>query len=174
MNPKGWEGLTDAEKIEFWKVRQAKWDERFMEMARMVASWSKDRSRKVGAVIVGTGGEIVSVGYNGFPRNADDEVEDRHERPAKYRWTEHAERNAIYNAARTGARLAETTIYLPWYPCMDCARSIVQSGIRCVVAIEPNWDDPTFAQDFKDVPALFREALVAVRFLEGKPPEQKP
>lgn len=151
----------------------ANWDQRFMDLARLVASWSKDRSRKVGAVIVGPGREVVAVGYNGFPRGVDDAVESRHERPAKYRWTEHAERNAIYNAARTGASLAGTTIYLPWYPCMDCARAIVQAGILEVVAIEPDWNDPKFADDFRDVPALFTEACVAVRFVPGAAPKQQ-
>jgi len=149
------------------------WDTRFMEMAREVASWSKDRSRKVGCVIVGPAREIRSTGYNGFPRGAADDVEARHQRPAKYRWTEHAERNAIYNAARAGICTMGCAIYLPWYPCMDCARAIVQAGIYQVVAVEPDWNDPTFAADFEDVKQLFTECGVEVRFVAGEAPKQK-
>lgn len=149
------------------------WNERFVELARFIAGWSKDRSRKVGAVITGFNKEILSVGYNGFPRGVDDNVEARHERPAKYAWTEHAERNAIYNAARTGVKLEGATIYLPWYPCMDCARAIVQVGINDVVAVAPDWNDPKFGADFKLVKELFEEVDVYVTFVEGKAPEQQ-
>lgn len=144
-----------------------------MDLARLVATRSKDRSRQVGAVIVGLGKEIIATGYNGFPRGINDTVEERHQRPAKYRWTEHAERNAIYNAARSGVSTFGAIIYLPWYPCMDCARAIVQSGISEVIAVEPDWNDPTFAADFKDVAVLFEEAMVAVRFVAGAAPVQK-
>jgi len=149
------------------------WDDRFMGLAREVASWSKDRSRKVGCVIVGPNREIRATGYNGFPRGVADDVEARHQRPAKYRWTEHSERNAIYNAARSGVSTEGCRIYLMWYPCMDCARAIVQAGIVEVVAVEPDWNDPTFADDFRDVKQLFVEAGVACRFVAGEAPKQK-
>lgn len=149
------------------------WNVRFVDLARLVGSWSKDRSRKVGAVIAGFNREILSVGYNGFPRGVNDDVEERHQRPAKYLWTEHAERNAIYNAARRGVELEGATIYLPWYPCMDCARAIVQVGISDVVAVEPDWNDPTFGKDFALVKELFSEADVWVTFVEGEAPKQQ-
>lgn len=149
------------------------WDERFMGLARQIATWSKDRSRKVGCVIVGERREIRALGYNGFPRGVNDNVESRHERPAKYRWTEHAERNAIYNAASTGVAIAGCTIYLPWFPCMDCARAIVQAGLIAVVAVEPDWQDPKFKDDFADVPRLFYEAGVDLRFVPGEAPKQQ-
>src|SRR3954465_12147778 len=84
---------------------RADWDGRFMRMAGEIAGWSKDLSRKVGCVIVGPKNEIRAAGYNGFPRNTNDTRAYRHERPMKYKWTEHAERNAIYNAARVGIPL---------------------------------------------------------------------
>ena len=79
----------------------ADWNARWMAMAEHVATWSKDRSTKVGCVVVGSANQVLSLGYNGFPRNVDDDVW----RPGtsgriKYQWTEHAERNAIYNACR--------------------------------------------------------------------------
>lgn len=143
------------------------WDERFMDLARFVAEWSKDRSRKVGCVVVGPGREVRSLGYNGFPRNVNDDVEERHQRPAKYRWTEHAERNALFNAGRTGTSLLGCTMYVPWFPCMDCARAIVQCGITQLVAIEPDWDDSKFGTEFKEVPVLLRETGVLLRFIAG-------
>src|SRR5689334_8457570 len=97
----------------------ADWDSRFMKLAQQIATWSKDRSRQVGCVIVGPSNEIRAAGFNGFPRGVDDLNERRHTRPAKYKWTEHAERNAIYNAARVGIPLQGSRMYLPWFPCMD-------------------------------------------------------
>src|SRR5260370_34651295 len=106
-----------------------------MDLAREIARWSKDRSGGVGCVIVGPDNEVRSTGFNGFPRGVNDEVESRHERPAKYKWTEHAERNAIYNAARVGIPIEGCRIYLPWFPCMECARAIIQTGIVELIGI---------------------------------------
>lgn len=107
------------------------WHELFLQMAELVSMKSKDRSTKIGAVIVGGEHEVRSVGFNGFPRRIDDDVEERHTRPAKYRWTEHAERNAIYNAARIGIPTAGCAMYTTGraVACTDCARAIIQAGI---------------------------------------------
>jgi dCMP deaminase len=146
------------------------WDRRWMELARHVAEWSKDRSRKVGAVIVDGRNVAASLGWNGFPRGVDDNVDARHARPAKYLWTEHAERNAIYNAAAAGHPTLGCSMFLPWYPCADCARAIIQAGISTVVAVEPDWQDPTYAADFAVVREMFAEAGLRVRFLPGEAP----
>lgn len=143
---------------------RADWDARFMQIAREIAGWSKDRSRKVGCVIAGPRNEIRSMGYNGFPRGVNDTKAYRHERPMKYKWTEHAERNAIYNAARVGIPLEGCRMYLPWYPCMDCARAIVQTGISELICVEPDLKDPQWAEDFAEVPLVLQESGVAVRF----------
>lgn len=137
------------------------WDTRMMDVAKLVASWSKDRSIGVGCVIVSPDHAILSTGFNGFPRGVNDDVEERHQRPAKYKFTEHAERNAIYNAARHGIKLEGTTIYLPWYPCADCARAIVQSGIKTMIAAAPNLDDPRWGEDFKVSVTVLAEGGVA-------------
>lgn len=145
------------------------WDQKFMGLALHVAGWSKDRSRRVGCVIVGQGNEVRATGYNGFPRGIDDEAEHRHARPAKYAWTEHAERNAIYNSARSGVSTAQCKMYVPWYPCMDCARAIVQSGIAELVAVEPDWSDRVWGEQFHSVRELFDEVVASgslrVRFV---------
>ena len=103
-------------------------------MAMHVSGWSKDSSSKVGVVIVGDNNRLLSIGYNGLPRGCNDRVDmnpGRHEsgNPEKYLWYEHAERNAIYNAAAEGIALRGATMFAPNAACCDCARAVVQSGI---------------------------------------------
>jgi len=142
----------------------AKWDARWMAIAKEIGSWSKDRSRGVGCVIVGPYNELRSTGFNGFPRGVNDELKSRLERPAKYRWTEHAERNAIYNAARVGIPLEGCRMYLPWFPCMDCARAIIQSGICELICVKPDLADAHWGADFAEVPQMLHEGGVRVRW----------
>lgn len=143
----------------------ADWDRRFMGLARHVGGWSKDRSRQVGCVVVGEDNIVRAIGFNGFPRGLNDEVAVRHQRPAKYLWTEHAERNAIYAAARLGTSLAGTKMYVPWFPCVDCARAIVQAGIIELIAIKPDMNDPQWGEGFAVSIEMLTEAGVRVRYL---------
>jgi dCMP deaminase len=136
-----------------------------MQLAIHVATWSKDRSTKVGCIIVGPGNEIRAIGYNGFVRGIDDDVDGRHNRPAKYLWTEHAERNAIYSAAMSGIAIKGCRMYLPWFPCMDCARAIVQSGLVELVAFQPDLKDAKWGTDFTSAIEMMDEAKVLVRFV---------
>lgn len=146
------------------------WDTRWMEMARLVATWSKDRSRCVGAVIVDERNVVRSLGWNGFPRNLNDDIDERHERPAKYLWVEHAERNALYNASAAGNSTLNCRIYQSMYPCAHCARGIVQAGICEVVTVEPDWNDLTYGEEFSVTREMLKEAGVTVRFLPGQGP----
>lgn len=145
-------------------TNSTKWDSRFLRLAHEVAAWSKDRSTQVGAVIVKADRTPGPYGYNGFPRAIDDEDDARHTRPMKYKWTEHAERNAIYNAARIGVALEGCTIYVTHTPCPDCTRAIVQVGIRRVVVDEASRDDPSFeerwGEDFRLIVEMLGEAGV--------------
>lgn len=109
------------------------WINYFLGIAEQVKLKSKDESTQIGAVIVGKDREIRSTGYNSFPRGLDDNRPERQERPVKYFYFEHAERNAIYNAARVGIPLDGSSIYLTsGLPCADCARGIINSGIKKV------------------------------------------
>ena len=140
------------------------WDHRWLSLAAHYATWSKDRSRKVGAVIVGARQVQLSQGWNGFPRGVNDEAPERHDRPAKYSWTEHAERNAIFNAAAEGIRLRGSTLYLAGdvaFPCADCARAIVQAGIEELVCGVPLPADEHFAHDV--AASILSEGCVHVR-----------
>ena len=106
------------------------WVDYFRNLAHNVKLKSKDERTQVGAVIVGKDKEIVSTGYNSFPRGIKDNIKKRQERPEKYFWFEHAERNAIYNAARIGVSTKGCTMYLTCgIPCSDCARGIINAGI---------------------------------------------
>jgi dCMP deaminase len=144
---------------------ESAWDRRFLELASLIGSWSKDRSAKTGCVIVGADRIIRSTGFNGFVRGVDDYNEMRHKRPEKYRWTEHAERNAIYNAARVGVSLAGTTCYVNWFPCIDCARAIVQAGVIRLVGLKPDQTDERWGQDFKFALEMFEEVQLQVTLL---------
>jgi dCMP deaminase len=107
-----------------------RWVEYFRNLAHNVKLKSKDINTQIGAVIVGKDKEIVSTGYNSFPRGIDDTKKQRQEKPEKYFFFEHAERNAIYNAARIGVSTKGTTMYLSCgVPCADCARGIINAGI---------------------------------------------
>ena len=140
-----------------------RWDKKFLDLCGTIEKWSKDPSTQVAAVIVGPDNEVRSLGYNGLPRGVED-LPTRYEiRPEKYKWVEHAERNAIYNAARSGTPLQGCTIYLKWFPCTDCARGIIQSGITHMVCEHPDVEMPTWGADFKISLQMFEEAGINVK-----------
>lgn len=107
------------------------WHEFFFRQVYLVASKSKDKSTKIGTVIVNDK-NVVAQGYNGICRRVNDDIDERHERPAKYSWFEHSERNAIFAAARNGISTNNLTLYTSGFPCTDCARAIIQAGITTV------------------------------------------
>lgn len=109
------------------------WDQYFLAMLPVIAAKSKDRETKVGCLVVGPDHEIRSTGYNSLVRGLDDSKIERLNRPDKYIWIEHADRNALYNAARIGVSVKGCTMYLPFYPCIDCTKGIISSGISEVV-----------------------------------------
>lgn len=125
------------------------WKEYFLNIAEQVKLKSKDNNTQIGAVIVGGDNEILSTGYNSFPRGLDDTKEERQERPEKYFFMVHAEANAIYNAARVGTPIKDSSIYITsGVPCMDCARGIINSGIKkvyckriCTTTNKDMWDE---------------------------------
>ena len=116
---------------------QIKWDRRFLEMAKLVSTWSKDPSTQCGAVIT-RGKHIVSVGFNGFPAGCNDDDALYANRETKYSRILHAEVNAILSAKQD---LTGCTIYVhPLLPCDRCAATIIQAGITKVVALEATPD----------------------------------
>jgi dCMP deaminase len=142
------------------------WDAYYLGICRHVAARSKDPHTQIGCVVVGPAHEIRSTGYNSFPRGIRDDVPERLERPTKYLWMEHAERNAIYNAARAGTSTEGCSIYVEIMPCMDCARAIVQAGITQVVISRERmsqYSSDYYNEHFQEVEILFGEAGVKIR-----------
>ena len=142
------------------------WTEYFYNIAQQVKEKSKDNNTKIGAVIVGKDKEIVSTGYNSFPRGIEDEKTKRQSKPEKYFWFEHAERNAIYNAARIGVSTKGCTMYLTCEtPCADCARGIINAGIskifimRGAGAQSKKWEDSAARSN-----EMFSEAGVKIEW----------
>jgi len=142
------------------------WNKRFLGLAKHIASWSKDESTKVGAVIIGPDKRILSVGYNGPPRGIDDSNKEYHERPLKYAVFEHSERNAIYNAAANGIQLKESKLYTTLFPCADCSRGIIQCGITSVVTYNPDLSDIRWGESFKISKHLLEEANIVLELYE--------
>jgi dCMP deaminase len=141
------------------------WDARFFSLCTLVGSWSEDRSRQVGSVIVGSGNEIRGTGYNGLPRKVSTYHEARHSREdgEKYLWLEHAERNAIYNMARTGVSTLGCRMYVDNFPCADCSRAIIQSGIVQLNSFPPDMMDATFVRHYRVAETMLLEAGIDVR-----------
>lgn len=112
---------------------------KFLPDAEAARGRSKDRSTKVGAVVIDDDFNLRISGYNGFPRGVNDNVDARHVRPTKYMWAAHAEENCVAQAARVGASLRGCTLLLTsLFPCTACSRMIIQAGIKRVIAPEVN------------------------------------
>jgi dCMP deaminase len=158
-----------------------KWDLRFLELAKLVASWSKDPSTKVGAVIVGPDGEIRSTGFNGFPRGVDDTDERLSNREEKLSLVVHAEMNAILNATRFGTRIQDCTMYVAatdqsgavWggSPCTRCTVEVIQSGISTIISYPKKSGPSRWHSSMVVAESLLKES--GVKFVEVEMPEPK-
>ena len=117
------------------------WDEYFMGVAQLAAERSKDPSTQVGACIVDGEKRILSTGYNGFPHGcSDDEFpwnRDESKGDTKYQYVVHAELNAILNAS--GKSLAGSTLYVGLFPCNECAKAIIQAGVKEVIYLSDKY-----------------------------------
>lgn len=142
---------------------ELKWHKRFLEMAKLISTWSKDPSTKVGAVIIEQDRSSVSWGYNGFARGMSDSPERYENRELKYEMILHGEVNAILNAHR--GDLKACTLYTwPFMPCSRCAGMIVQKGISLVVA--PLNDNPRWVKSFELTKQMFREGDVELKLID--------
>lgn len=141
------------------------WEQRYLDLAQHISTWSKDPSRQIGAVVVGDSGQILSIGYNGFPRGINDD-ERLHDRETKYSLVVHAEMNAIYNATLNGISLRDSTLYVWGLPvCSDCARGVIQVGITRIVMNSIDGKIGHWTDHWKKTKAMFDEANVQYRFL---------
>jgi dCMP deaminase len=134
----------------------SKWDYRFLDLAKFISEWSKDPSTKVGAVITDCDNRIISVGYNGFPKDIHDYEEMLNDRETKYNMIVHGEMNAILFANRS---LLDCTLYTyPFMPCPRCASIIIQSRIKRVISYKNSID--RWEKDLKLSRWLFKQANV--------------
>jgi len=144
------------------------WDKYFVSMLYLVAMKSKDQKTQNATIIVGPDNEIRSTGYNSFPRGINDNLPERQERPEKYFWVEHGERNAVYNAARVGISLKGCRAYVTGIPCMDCARGLVQSGIiEIITHTIKKYESDLWDEHEKRTLVLLKEAGVSLRQYSG-------
>ena len=137
------------------------WGNRYTCLAKEISTWSKDPSTQVGAVVIGQNGEVLSQGYNGFPRSIKDTPQRLKDREKKYNLVVHAEMNAIYNASLNGVSLKGSTLYVYGLPiCNECAKGVIQVGIDRVIATRPADYNKEWDESIKDAKALFKEAEV--------------
>jgi dCMP deaminase len=143
-----------------------RWTQNYLKLAQHISSWSKDPGTKVGAVAVGKQGQILSQGYNGFPRGVKDSEDRLHEREVKYKFVVHAEQNCIYNATLNGVGLDNADLYVYGLPvCSECAKGVIQVGIKRVFICHPTEIAPIWQDAYKFTKLMFEEAGVsAARF----------
>ena len=155
-------------------MKRPNWDQLYITMCYLIGMRSKDEHTHVGSVIVDKNNILVSTGYNSLPRHIEIDKEKTRisrENGEKYFWMEHAERNAIYNAARRGIELLDCRLYVPWMPCTDCARGIIQTGISDVIVHKNGqdfYDEHTngkWIDSYKRTKLMFKEAGVNLKFI---------
>ena len=153
-----------SSKLNLTIQRKESWDSRFLDLAEQIAGWSKDPSRKIGAVAIGSEGQVLAQGYNGFPRGIKD-LEDRYnDRQEKYKLVVHAEMNVIYNATFNGVSLKDSSLYVHGLPvCSDCAKGIIQVGVKRVVMREQEIPD-IWKDSWQKTREMFDEADVKWEF----------
>lgn len=153
-----------------------RWDRHFLRMALECASMSKDPNTRVGAVLVGPDKELISSGFNGFPRGIIDTSERLADREMKNRLMVHAEMNAILNAARIGTPTNACTLYIActddsgliWAgpPCTRCTVEIIQAGVSEIVAFRPKPIASKWHADLAFARGLIQEKGISYRELE--------
>lgn len=146
-----------------------KWADRYLALAKEVSTWSKDPSTKVGCVVVGDKGQVLTQGYNGFPRGIIDRSSRFKTKEAKYKYTVHAEMNAIYNATFNGVSLDKSTLYCYGLPvCAECAKGVIQVGIRKVVVLKPSNSNKKWEESCKEAMKMFEEVGIPCMIYEEK------
>lgn len=147
--------------------RLSKWDQRYIDLAKQVSTWSKDPSRKIGAVAVGSKGQILAQGYNGFPRGILDSTERYDNREVKYKYVVHAEMNVIYNASFSGVSLDGSSLFVYGLPvCNECAKGIIQVGITRVLIFTDEIVPLIWTESFELTSEMFKEANVKCTWIK--------
>ena len=135
------------------------WKLRYLDLAKQLSSWSKDPSTKVGCVAIGNEGQVLSQGYNGFPRNVLDSEERYLDKETKYNYIVHAEMNCIYHASINGVSLLNSHLFVyGLIICHECAKGIIQVGIKKV-----------YMKKYKQIPEKWEKSFLLTKqlFKEG-------
>ena len=142
-----------------------KWDYRFLDLAQLISTWSKDPSKQIGAVAIGDKRQILAQGYNGFPRGVIDSEDLYADRQRKYELVVHAEMNVIYNASYNGVSLDGSTLYVHGLPvCSECAKAVIQVGIKNVI-MRKQVPEERWLDSWTRTKAMFKEAGVYYGFI---------
>jgi dCMP deaminase len=136
-----------------------KWDIRFIQLAHLVKEWSKDPSTKCGCVLV-RDRRILATGYNGLPAGLSDDLSLLNNREYKLNVVIHAEKNAIFNAAKNGASTEGAIAYVNFHPCSQCASALIQAGVVRVICPNPNTAPERWLSNFLVARDLLFEAGV--------------
>lgn len=143
-------------------------DQYFMTLAYLTAMRSPDPRTTVGAVILDREGNLVEVGFNDYPVGVNGQSPDRKIAPEKYNWIEHAERNAIYRAARRGISIDGGTMYTNMFPCANCARGIIQSGLKHLIYHRDHPNNIVLDDAHQISFVMMSEAGISMRAWTGK------
>lgn len=139
---------------------------KYYQLAKYQASlFSKDPHTKVAAIILAHDSlQILSTGFNGICRKLN-ETQERWSRPLKYKWVAHAELNAVANAARSGVKIEGSICVVTMFPCVDCCKALIQSGINTLITEKPDFDNPRWGDDFKISIEMFEEARIKIIYV---------
>lgn len=139
-------------------------DIKYFDIAEYIATQFSKDTTKVGCIILDPEThQILATGYNGFPRKVEELLE-RTIRPEKYYWYEHAERNAIFHAARHGIKIDGACAYITMFPCADCARGLIQSGVTKIITRNPN--SQNWEESYKRSKLMLEEANIIIQFID--------
>lgn len=162
--------MIDPERREDIKHNHIGWDEYFMSIAILSSLRSKDTNTKVGACIVGYDHKVASLGYNGMPIGVDDEKipwarKADSELDTKYPYVCHAELNAVLNSTKS---IRGCTLYVTLFPCNECAKAVIQAGIKKVIYLDDKYHDADYSKASRK---LFEMAGVDFEEYTGRIPE---
>lgn len=139
---------------------------KYYQLAQYQASlFSKDPNTQVAAILLAHDSfQILSTGFNGICRKLS-ETKERWSRPLKYKWVAHAELNAIANAARSGVKIESSICVVTMFPCVDCCKALIQSGIDTIITESPDLENPRWGQDFIISLEMLEEAQVKIIYV---------
>jgi dCMP deaminase len=149
---------------------------KYMQLARYQANlFSKDPSTKVGALFLAPNSlQVLTAGYNGFPRGVDETKAERWQRPQKLMYVSHAEANGIANACRHGTPLENSIAVVTMFPCATCAKLMIQAGISRIVTHAPDMTCPKWGEEFQYSLEMLEESGVVIQYVSLEACQEKP